>query len=116
MKISRRERELYDSIARGWNTWDVASVAAHVLLPQRIRVNVAVIIPERNAYSENALWEQVEEFGEHSDDGRYTCVTLKYMERLWKLETSARGEELLIRVTPLSESPRSFIALEVSNI
>ncbi len=116
MKISRRERELYDSIARGWNTWDVASVAAHVLLPQRIRVNVAVIIPERNAYSENALWEQVEEFGEHSDDGRYTCVTLKYMERLWKLETSARGEELLIRVTPLSESRRSFIALEVSNI
>lgn len=116
MEISKRSRQLYDSIAIGWNNWDVSSVTASVLLPQKLRLNVAVVIPERNAYSEDSLWDNVEDFGEHSIDGLYTCMQLKYMERLWKIETSARGEELIIRVTPLTESRRSFIILEVSNI
>lgn len=116
MEISKRARMLYDSIAKGWNNWDVASVTANVLLPQNLRVNVAAIIPERNAYSENSLWDYVEDFGEHSLDGSYTCIKMKYMERIWQIETSASGEELLIKVIPLTKNLRSYIVLEISNI
>lgn len=94
----------------------MASVTASVLLPQKLRVNVAMIIPERNAYSENSLWDQVEDFGEHSIDGTYTSVTIKYMERKWLVETTAEEEELLIRVKPLTEKIKAYVALEVSNI
>lgn len=40
MEISARERQLYNSIATGWNTWDVMSVTSYVLLPQRLRLNI----------------------------------------------------------------------------
>ncbi len=116
MEISTKERQLYDSIAVGWNTWDVASHTASVLLPQRLRVNLAFIIPERGAYSRNCTRDMVESFGEHSLNGSYTDITVKYMERKWRVETSADGDELLIKVTPLSKNIRAFIALEVSNI
>lgn len=116
MKISENARNLYSSIAKGWNTWDVASVTASVLLPQKLRVNVAVVIPERNAYSEDCLWDKVEDFGEHSIDGMYTCLKMKYMERKWLIETSAMNDELLIRVKPLEEKRGAYIVLEVSNI
>ncbi len=91
-------------------------MAANVFLPQKLRVNVVVIISERNAYSEDTLWDKVEDFGEHGIDGLYTCVTLKYMGRLWKVETSAREDELLIRGTPLMRIGKEYIALGISNI
>lgn len=116
LQITENARKLYASIAQGWNNWDVASVTASVLLPQKLRVNVAMVIPERNAYSEDSLWEQIEDFGEHSIDGSYTSVTIKYMERNWLVETTASGDELLIRVKPLSQCHRSYVMLEVSNI
>lgn len=116
MEISSRERQLYDSIAVGWNTWDVASLTAHVLLPQRLRLNIAVIIPERSAYSRNFTWEMVDSFGEHSLDGSYTDITVKYMERKWRIESSAQDQEIVFKVTPLTRDIRAYIALEVSNI
>lgn len=116
MEITKRARQLYDSIAKGWNTWDVASATANVLLPQKLRVNVAAVIPGRNCYSENSVWDQIEDFGEHSIDGLYTCIKMKYAERVWKIETSAVDEELLIKVTPLTKDLRAYIVLEVSNI
>lgn len=116
MEISCRERRLYDSITVGWNTWDVTSVTSHVLLPQRLRLNISAIIPERSAYSRNFTWEMVDSFGEHSLDGSYTDITVKYMERKWRIETSAHDEELVFKVTPLTKDIRAYIVLEVSNI
>ncbi|MDO4573476.1 MAG: trehalase family glycosidase, partial [Clostridia bacterium] len=109
-------RKLYDQLARGWNTWDVQSVAAHVLLPEKVRLHVSVVIPGRNGYTENSLWDHVENFGEHSDDGRYTSVDLCYLERRLRVESSARGDELLLRVTPLNVLEGTYIALEVAEI
>ena len=101
MVISQMARGIYDGLARGWNTWDVRSVAAHVYLPGRLRLHVSFVIPARSGYTEDSLWDHVENFGEHSDDGRYTSVDIAYLEGRWRIETSARGEELLVRVTPL---------------
>ena len=118
MKISPMSRRLYDELARGWNTWDVRSVTAQVLLPEKVRVNLSVVIPERNGYSENADWDVIETFGEHAIGGAYTEVDIRYLEGRWRVETAADGDELLIRVTPLCERPGSepFLALEVGGV
>lgn len=116
MRISDRSRALYDSLARGWNTWDVNSIAAHVLLPEKLRLHVSFVIPRRSGYTENSLWSHVENFGEHSDDGRYTSVDIRYLEGRWRIESTARGDELLLRVTPLCERSGAYIALEVAEI
>ena len=122
MKISAMARRIYDELARGWNTWDVQSVAAHVLLPEKLRLNVSFVIPARNGYTENTCWDQIESFGEHSANGSYTSVDISYLEGRWRIESAAEGEELLLRVTPLCERPRNddgpsaFIMLEVSEI
>lgn len=116
MVICENARKLYDKLAQGWNTWDVQSVAAHVLLPERLRVHVSFVIPARNGYTENSLWDHVENFGEHSDDGRYTAVDIAYLEGRYRIESTAAGDELLLRVTPLNDRPGAFIALEVAEI
>ncbi|NLG24761.1 MAG: hypothetical protein GX558_05350, partial [Clostridiales bacterium] len=116
MVICGRARAIYDKLARGWNTWDVQSVAAHVLLPEKLRIHVSFVIPNRNGYTENSLWDQIENFGEHSDDGRYTSVDIAYLERRWRIESTANGDELLLRVTALTERPGAYIALEVAEI
>jgi hypothetical protein len=40
MDITPASRSLYNRLARGWNTWDVNSVTAHVLLPDRLNGRV----------------------------------------------------------------------------
>jgi len=118
MNIAETSRRLYDELARGWNTWDVQSVAAHVLLPDRLRLHVSFVVPGLSGYSENSLWSQVENFGEHSDDGRYSSVDIKYCGNVWRVESAARGEALVLRVTPLQldKNAEAFIVLEVSEI
>ena len=118
MSISPKSRALYDKLARGWNTWDVQSVAAHVLLPDRLRLHVSFVVPRLSGYTGNSLWAQVENFGEHADDGRYTSVDIKYLGNVWRIESAARGAALALRVTPLRLNPRAdaYIALEVSEI
>jgi len=116
--MAMRSKPLYEKLARGWNTWDVQSVAAHVLLPDKLRLHVSFVVPALSGYTENSLWSQVSRFGEHSDDGRYTSVDIRYLGNIWRVESTARSEELALRVTPLELNPRAdaYIVLEVSEI
>ena len=116
MYISQRSKELYDKIARGWNTWDVQSVTAHVYLPMKLRININFFVPHLNACSGNSLWDNVESFGEHSADGSYTEVNIKFAGGIYKIETSASGKELVIRITPVKERYNCFAAAEVTEI
>jgi putative isomerase len=116
MYISQVSRNLYNKIAQGWNTWDISSVTAHVFLPDKLRVNVAFIAPNMGNYISNIYWEHVESFGEHAVGGSYTEVNIKYLDGLFKVETSAMEDELLIRVTPLKPRQNCLVALEVSSI
>lgn len=116
MEISKRSRELYDALAQGWDTWDGQSVTAHVLLPDQLRIHAAIIVPHLAGYSGNNLWNSIETFGEHAVDGSYTEVDIRYMDGVFRVETTAEGHELLIRVTPLKKRGNTFVALEVSGI
>ncbi|MGA2170280.1 MAG: hypothetical protein ABSG62_18935, partial [Terracidiphilus sp.] len=35
-------RQVQERLARGWNTWDVHSVATHVLLPEGLAIHVGI--------------------------------------------------------------------------
>ena len=116
MKISKRSRELYDRLSKGFNTWDVHSVTAHVLLPQRLRVNVGFFLPHVNQYTTENAWEQVERFGEHTVDGSYTEVEIRFRDGLYRVESSAAGESLVLKVTPLKPRFNMHLSLEVGEL
>ena len=116
MIISDASRRLYDKLARGWNTWDVNSVAAHVHLPAKLRLNVAFVVPHMSGYSGDSLWANVESFGEHAICGSYTEIDLRYLGGVYKVETTSQGRELLIKITPLKARYNCYVCLEISGI
>lgn len=116
MKISKRSRELYDELSAGFNTWDVQSVTAHVLLPERLRINVGFFVPRINQYTSNNLWDQVERFGEHTVDGSYTEVFIRFRDGVYRVESSGGTDELIIRVTPETPRYNMYISLEVGEM
>lgn len=116
MNISKRSRQLYDELGKGFNTWDVQSVTAHVLLPQRLRLNIGFFVPHINQYTTNNLWDQVERFGEHSIDGSYTEVFIRFKNGVYRVETTAKNSELLIKITPTVPRYNMFISLEAGEM
>jgi hypothetical protein len=116
MDISTASRRLYDTLARGWNTWDVSSVTAHVLLPDRLRVNLVLILRDRSLYTGNSRWEQVERFGEHAADGSSTDLTLRVLDGAYRVQSAATGRALVLRVTPVRPVEGVYAAVEVSGI
>lgn len=116
MKISERSRKLYDELGQGFNTWDIHSVTAHVLLPEKLRVNIGFITPHLNQYATDILWDNVESFGEHSIDGSYTEVFVRFNGGLYQVESSAGKKELAIRVTPRKTQPDAYLSLEAGEL
>lgn len=116
MDITPRARALYDQLATGWNTWDVRSVTAHVLLPDQLRINLSFFITHLSAVARDHAWDEVESFGEHAADGSYTCVTVRLREAQCRVETAAIGRELLLRVQPVAQTPNYFVALSAQPI
>lgn len=116
MDITPVSRALYDRLARGWNTWDVSSVTAQVLMPDRLRVNLVLVHRDRSVYTGNAVWDQVERFGEHAADGAYTDLTLRVLEGAYRVQSAARGTSLAIQVTPVRPLEGVYAAVEVSGV
>lgn len=116
MNISKRSKQLYDELSKGYNTWDIQSVTAHVLLPERIRFNVSFFIPHLNLYTSDNLWDQVEQFGEHTVDGSYTEVFIKFRGGIYRVESSACGDELLLKITPTQKRYNIYVALEAGEM
>ncbi|MGI5958015.1 MAG: MGH1-like glycoside hydrolase domain-containing protein [Massiliimalia sp.] len=116
MKISEQSRKLYEELGTGFNTWDIQSVTAHVLLPERLRVNIGFFVPHINQYTSDNLWDRVEKFGEHTVDGSYTEVFIRFREGIYQVETTAVNDELLIRVTPVKPRYQMYLSLEVGEL
>ena len=116
MKISQRSKKLYEELGKGWNTWDVQSVTAHVYLPDRFRVNIGFFNPRVNRVSANTLWDQVDRFGEHTIDGSYTEVDVCFEGCTCKVETAANDDELLIKISPLKHNEYTYAYIEAGEI
>jgi putative isomerase len=115
MDISPRSRQLYDELAWGWNTWDVRSVTTHVFLPHRVGVSINFFIPASSHYIHDLAWDEVESFGEHSVDGTYTELTARIRGNHFRVQTSAKGQSLVIKVSPVGKvQPMIYVAAEVA--
>ncbi|HVU32845.1 MAG TPA: trehalase family glycosidase [Opitutaceae bacterium] len=116
-------------LARGWNTWDTRSVLRHVLLPEGLCVSLGL------AAFDKLVWLNEAHFGRqrlgrtagtkltstdrplpiadtievrpglHAYDGGYTELEVNLRGARFRVETAARGEEWVARVTPLQDEP-----------
>ena len=101
---------LQNRLARGWNTWDVHSVAAQVLLPEGFTIRVGLkhnTSLNSDAFLADALigrqgpgLEQVFP-GPHTWNGSYTELRVTWREHTFRLESAHDGEDLVMLATPL---------------
>ncbi len=97
-------------LARGWNTWDVHSVATQVLLPEGLAIHVGL---KHNStlngddFLGDALigrltpGAEVVTPGPHAWDGSYTDLTIEWKGHKWRIESAHDGSDLVLLVTPL---------------
>src|SRR3569833_2137720 len=97
-------------LARGWNTWDVHSVATQVLLPEGLAIHVG---RKHNSSLNGDAWlgdaligsfgadAPVVRPGPHAWDGSYTRADYEWKGHKWRVESAHDGDDLVMLVTPL---------------
>lgn len=104
----------YDALQKGlgigWNTWDVYSVTAHVLLPAGLAIRVGLqskTTLNGEAFLADPLigrqGHDVEQVfpGPHAWDGSYTDLRLSWRGTSLRIQSGHAGADLVILVTPL---------------
>lgn len=102
--------KVQDRLARGWNTWDVHSVATQVLLPEGLAIHVGMkhnSTLNGDAYLGDALIGRLDSGAEkvtpgpHAWDGSYTSADYEWKGHKWRIESAHDGDDLVMLVTPL---------------
>lgn len=111
---SLQYEEVQERLARGWNTWDVHSVATQVLLPEGLAIHVGMkhnSTLNGDAFLGDVLIGSLEPGaavvtpGPHAWDGSYTRADYEWKGHKWRIESAHDGDDLVMLVTPLgSES------------
>ena len=100
---------LQGRLARGWNTWDVNSVAAQVLLPEGFTIRVGLkhnSSLNSDAFLSDALigrqGQGVEQVfpGPHTWNGSYTELRLSWRDISLDLQSAHDGDDLVMLATP----------------
>lgn len=104
----------YDALQKrleiGWNTWDVYSVTAHVLLPAGLAIRVGLqskTTLNGEAFLADPLigrqGHDVEQVlpGPHAWDGSYTDLRLSWRGTNLRIQSGHAGADLVILMTPL---------------
>jgi hypothetical protein len=107
---SAEYEKVQQRLARGWNTWDVHSVATQVLLPEGLAIHVGLkhnTTLNGDAFLGDALIGRLDKDAEvvtpgpHSWDGSYTSADYEWKGHKWRIESAHDGEDLVLLVTPL---------------
>ena len=102
--------QVQQRLARGWNTWDVHSVATQVLLPEGLAIHVGMKHNSSlngDAFLGDALIGRLEKDAEvvtpgpHAWDGSYTRADFAWKGHKWRVESAHDGDDLVMVVTPL---------------
>jgi len=97
-------------LARGWNTWDVHSVATQVLLPEGLAIHVGMkhnSTLNGDAFLGDALIGRQEKGAEvvtpgaHAWDGSYTRADFEWKGHKWRVESAHDGDDLVLEIAPL---------------
>ena len=106
-------RQVQGRLARGWNTWDVHSVATQVLLPEGLAIHVGLkhnSTLNGDAFLGDALIGRLEPGAErvmpgpHAWDGSYTSADYEWKGHKWRVESAHDGPDLVMLVTPLGDA------------
>jgi putative isomerase len=113
---------LQKRLGSGWNTWDVHSVASHVLLPEGLAIRVGLyrktmlngdaFLADALIGRQNANEEQVYP-GPHAWDGSYTELQLTWQGVRVRVQSAHTDRDLVILVTPLAEKRDRLAATAV---
>jgi putative isomerase len=98
------------SLAQGWNTWDVFSVGAQVLLPEGFTIRVG--LKHNSALNSDSFLSDIEIGrqgrgeenvfpGPHTWNGSYTELRLSWRGHELLLQTAHDGEDLVMLATPV---------------
>lgn len=110
---SAQYSNVQDRLARGWNTWDVHSVATQVLLPEGLAIHVGLkhnSTLNGDAFLGDVLIGSREPGaaevtpGAHAWHGSYTSAEYAWKGHKWRVESAHDGEDLVMLVTPLGNS------------
>ncbi len=119
MPESAEYKEVQARLAEGWNTWDVHSVATHVLLPNGLAVHVGLqhnTTEGRDAFLATALIGRLTPDAEkvfpgpHSWDGSYTELRIAWKGHEWRIQSAHEGGDLVLLATPLPSGKLSALA------
>ena len=114
---SAQYEQVQERLARGWNTWDVHSVATQVLLPEGLAIHVGLKHNSTefgDAFLGDALIGRLEKGAEvvtpgaHSWDGSYTSADFAWKGHEWRVESAHEGDDLVMLVTPLESKAGSL--------
>ncbi len=111
-------KQVQQRLARGWNTWDVHSVATQVLLPEGLAIRVRMqhnTSEGGDAFLGDALIGRLEPGAEvvtpgpHAWDGSYTRADFEWRGHKWRVESGHDGDDLVMLVTPLPSKNQSAL-------
>jgi hypothetical protein len=113
--VSPEYAEVQDRLASGWNTWDVTSAAAQVLLPEGFELRVG--LRHQSALNADAFLDSVqigrqgksdeEVFpGPHTWNGSYTEMRVNWHGDTFTLRTAHEGRDLVALVDPAPGGPQ----------
>jgi putative isomerase len=118
--------QVQQHLARGWNTWDVHSVATQVLLPDGLAIHVGVkhnSTLNGDAFLADALIGRLDKGSEvvtpgpHSWDGSYTRADFAWNGHKWRIESAHQGGDLVLLMSPLpSEAPAALAPSAVFSV
>jgi putative isomerase len=95
---------LRDTLARGWNTWDVGDVLSQAYLPQGFAITFRLTDGKDTVagpyLGANEMPDLVVTPGGHAWDGSYTDLTVRWKGRMIRLQTAADGDDLVLLATP----------------
>jgi hypothetical protein len=92
---SAQYRQVQQRLAQGWNTWDVNSMTAHVLLPEGLAVHVefkhnATVFGDE-LLSRTSVGQGTVFPGPHAWDGSYTQLKVTWRGHEWRVESAHGG-------------------------
>ena len=99
------------SLAQGWNTWDVYSVGAQVLLPEGFTIRIG--LKNNSALNADAFLpdlligrqgkgDEVIVPGPHTWNGSYTEMRVSWRGHELQLQTAHEGDDLVLLATPIA--------------
>jgi putative isomerase len=116
--MSTNYRQVQQRLAHGWNTWDVNSVATHVMLPGGLAIHIGLkhnTTESGEGFLQDALigrltpdTEQVTP-GPHAWDGRYTDLRILWKGHSWRIQSAHQGRDLVLLTTPLASTSLSVL-------